>query len=222
MERSERPSWQVRDAGTRKVLRYLSATAGQTETIDVGAGNYLIAFDGKAEISPVAVTVSAGQASRATTPVGQITFSWKGANATSWQVLDAGTRKPLRYLSIAGGATETVDVAPGSFLLTFDGKPEIAPVPVTVKAGQDSRVTTPVGQVIFTWNGANNTAWQLHDASTRKVIRYASVAAGQSDTLDVAPGTYTVALAGKPDFKPVAVTVAAGQAARVSLPATGR
>ena len=71
--------------GSRFAMRW--PERDRPETVDVGAGDYAIVLDGKADISPVAVTVIAGQASRVTTPIGQVTLSWAGANPTILQVL---------------------------------------------------------------------------------------------------------------------------------------
>jgi hypothetical protein len=221
-------SWQVLDGDTRQMLKYLSAGAGQTTTVEIAPGSYVVVFDGKPEIAPAAVTVGAGQASRVTPSIGQITFTWNGANPTLWQVLDASTRKAIRNTATGAGQTETLDISPGRFFITLD-KPEIPPIAVTVTAGQASRATIPIGQVTFSWRGANPTILQLLDASTRKAVRYAAVGAGQTDTLDVAPGNYLVApgnyfttLDGKSEFQPVAVTVADGRAARVDVPSSSR
>jgi sarcosine oxidase gamma subunit len=165
---------------------------------------------------------AAGGAGNATSSVGQITFTWNGANAVSWQVMDANKRTVVRYASVAAGQSETLDVGPGNYFVVLDNKPEIQPVAVAVTAGHKSGVTTSVGQIAFTWNGANPVTWQVLDASKRKVIRFASAGAGQTEVLDLGPGDYVVALDGKPEIKPVAVTVTAGREARVSLPSPGR
>jgi hypothetical protein len=58
--------------------------------------------------APVRAEPPAGRgASGVTASVGQMTFKWTGANATTWQVLDADTRQVLKYLSAGAGQTAT-------------------------------------------------------------------------------------------------------------------
>jgi len=174
---------------------------------------------GAETIGPPGTSQSSSDAASAVTSlVGQITFNWNGANVVSWQVMDASKRKVLRYATASAGESATQDVAPGSYFVVLDGKPEFQPVAVTVAAGHASAVTPAVGQITFKWNGANVVGWQVVDASKRQVLRYATASAGESSTQDVAPGNYFVVLDGKPEFKPVAVRVTGGQAARLNVP----
>jgi hypothetical protein len=215
----EKPaSWQVLDSSQKKILRYASVGVGQSETLDIAPGDYFIALDGKPEIQHVAVTVAGGRASVVTPSVGQITFTWNGEKPASWQVLDSSQKKILRYASVGVGQSETLDIAPGDYFIALDGKPEIQNAAVTVTARRASSVTPSVGQITFTWSGVKPASWQVLDASKRKVLRYAFTGAGQTETLDIAPGNYFVALDGHPEIQPAAVTVSAKQPARVSLP----
>ena len=150
--------------------------------------------------------------------IGQITMTWNGEKPASWQVLDSSQKKVLRYASAGGGQSETLDIAPGDYFIALDGKPEIQHVAVTVTGGHASVVTPSVGQITFTWNGVKRASWQVLDASKRQVLRYASAGAGETETLDIAPGNYFVALDGNPEIQPAAVTVSARQPARLSLP----
>ena len=207
-------SFQVYDAAKRKVLRYASTGASGTEVIDIAPGQYVVVMDNKPEIPPIPVTVAGGRAAAVNPRVGQVTLDWKGANATGWQVYDKAKRNVLRYGATAPGRRDTFDVAPGEYLVVMD-KPEMPSFPVTIAADQNTIVTPTVGQLTFSWGGVNAVTWQVTDASGRSVLRYESTGAGQTRTIDMAPGRYRVVLSNNPEFEPIAVTVTADQETRV-------
>jgi hypothetical protein len=208
-------SWQIYDESGKKALRSATATASSRGSIDIAPGRYTIVLDRQPEIAPLAATVAAGRETVITTPIGQITFDWDGANAVAWQVADASGRKTLRYLTSSPGQDTTTDIAPGQYLVVLGNNPEVKPIPVTVTAGKASTVTSAVGQLTFEWGGVNAVTWQVNSGTT--ALRYGSTGGGERSTLDIAPGAYQVVLPGNPELKPIPVTVTAGKESRVAV-----
>jgi hypothetical protein len=150
-----------------------------------------------------------------TSGVGRITFRWSGAEATSWQVVNDKDPKNPRYLSVAGGSSDTADVDVGRYRVVIPDKPEIAPIPVTVTAGKTTMIAPKIGQITMQWSGTASTSWQVLDEKTRATVRHLAVGGRGSETVDIATGRYVVTF-GQPEIPAVAVTVTADKASVVA------
>ena len=208
--------WQVMDEGRRTVLHHLYANARLGGTVDIAAGRYVVVIPGNPEIAPLPVTVSGGQATVVSPAIGQITFQWNGAGSTAWQVFDEKKRNALRYLAAGAGRSETVDIAPGKYVVVVD-KPEMQPFPVAVAAGRAVTVTPRVGQISFEWGGRSAAVFQIVDANRKDVLGNWSVGASGRETIDIAPGRYLIVLSGHPEIQPIPVTVDDGREARAAV-----
>ena len=96
-------SWQVLDESKRTTLRTRSVDAGQSDSLDIGPGNYFVVMSGAPEIQPMPIKVVAGQATAVAPAVGQMTLTWRGAKGAVWQVLDESKRTTLRTRSVDAG-----------------------------------------------------------------------------------------------------------------------
>ncbi len=181
-------SWQVYDEAKKAALRYATASAGATATVDIGAGSYVLVLDRNEEIPPIPITVTAGRATVVKPPLGRLTLDWPGAGGASWQVYDEAKKKVLRYATATASSRASIDIAPGRYTVVLDRQPEIAPVPVTVTTDKETTFTTPLGQITFAWEGMNAVAWQVADARGRTTLRYLTSPAAQSPSTDIAPG----------------------------------
>jgi hypothetical protein len=207
--------WQILDARTKEVLRHQYSSRAET-AVDVAPGDYLVVLDGAPEVAAIPVKVTAGGASAVIPPVGQITLKWNGINAVDWQILNARTKEVLRH-RYSSRAETAADVAPGDYLVVLDGAPEVTAIPVKVAAGRASAVIPPVGQITLKWNGLNAVDWQILDASAKAVLRHKYSSRAET-VVDVAPGRYVIVLDGKPEIKPIPISVVAGKAAPLNLP----
>ncbi len=171
----------------------------------------------------VALAASSGCSSRPPTTgaTGQVTLNWHGVNLVNWQVQDAATHAVVRHThNYASVPVQTVDVAPGSYVVVLDGFSEIAPLPVRVTDRQATAVTPPIGQVTLNWGGPNLVNWQVQDAATHAVVRHTynmRTLPAAVQTVDVAPGNYLVVIDDRPALAPAPVQVVAGSEARVNL-----
>jgi hypothetical protein len=209
-------TWQVLDERTRATVRFLGVGARGSETVDVGAGRYVVTVTGQPEIAAVPVTVTAQEASIVAPEIGQITFYWTGANHVSWQLMDEKNRA-LRHLGTGPGGSETVDAGIGSYVLVIPDMPEIAPVPVTVSAAQMVTVAPQLGRVTVQWRGAKAASFQVIDAERKNALRRLYINPESSETIDIAPGRYLIVPQGTADMKAVEITVAADEEVRTAF-----
>ena len=128
--------WQVLDESKRTTLRTRSVDAGQSDSLDIGPGNYFVVMSGAPEIQPMPIKVVAGQATAVAPAVGQMTLTWRGAKGAVWQVLDESKRTTLRTRSVDAGQSDSLDIGPGNYFVVMSGAPEIQPMPIKVVAGQ--------------------------------------------------------------------------------------
>ena len=210
---ANRVGWKVLDADKKNTLRNSSIGAKRSESEDLPPGDYVVALDAKG-FQPIPLTVRAGQASPVTPAVGQITLNWNGANRVGWKVLDANKKNTLRNSSTGAKTSESEDLPPGDYVVALDAK-GFQPIPVTVRNGQASPVTPAVGQITLNWNSANRVGWKVLDADKKNTLRNSSTGAKTSESEDLPPGDYVVALDAK-GFQPIPVTVRNGQASTVT------
>ena len=60
--------WQVLDESKRTTLRTRSVDAGQSDSLDIGPGNYFVVLSGMPEVQPKPVKVAASQVARVSLP----------------------------------------------------------------------------------------------------------------------------------------------------------
>ena len=129
--------WQLLDEKTRATVRQLVNGAGGSQTIDAGTGRYLLTITGMPELAPIAVTVSAGRMFTAAPHVGRVMVEWRGAKAIAIQVLEAERRNAVRQLYLIPSSSQTLDMAPGRYLISPQSAPDMKPIEVTVTAGDE-------------------------------------------------------------------------------------
>lgn len=132
--------WQLLDAKSRATLRHLGSVAGGSETIDAGTGRYLLSISGMPEIAPMEVTVATGQMFTVAPRLGRVTVEWRGSKAMAFQVIDAERRNALRTLYFAPSSSQTLDMAPGRYLIVPQGTSDMKSTEVTVTDGEQVRV----------------------------------------------------------------------------------
>jgi hypothetical protein len=208
----EPPTWRT----PRMRLRLVAAVAAVAALV-VLAVTYTITRDTPPDREE---PVEPSQQVVETSGVGHITFRWSGAEATSWQVRDDKDPKNLKYLSVAGGSSETADFEAGRYTVVIPDKPEIAPRPVTVTAGDTTMVAPQIGQITLQWSGTASTSWQVLDEKTRAIVRHLAVGGRGSETVDIGTGRYVVTF-GQPEIPIVPVTVTADKAS-VVVPEVGQ
>ena len=128
--------WKLLDA-SKKVVRDTTIAAQRSRTEDMLPGEYAVVLD-YSEYPPYPVSVRDGQATAVAPAVGQIALAWTGTTRLGWKVLDAG-KKVVRDTANSANSTVIVDLLPGRYVVIFDYA-DFPPVPVTVTAGQVSKV----------------------------------------------------------------------------------
>jgi hypothetical protein len=131
--------WQLLDEKNRATLRQLVNGAGSSQTVDAGIGRYLLSITGMPELAPIAVTVSAGRMSTVAPQVGRVTVEWRGSKAIAIQVIDAERRNAVRQLYLIPSSSQTLDMAPGRYLIAPQSAPDMKAIEVTVTAGDEVR-----------------------------------------------------------------------------------
>jgi hypothetical protein len=131
--------WQLLDEKNRATVRQLVNGAGGSQTVDAGTGRYLLSITGMPELAPIAVTVSAGRMFTVAPHLGRVMVEWRGAKAIALQVLDAERRNAVRQLYLIPSSSQTLDMAPGRYLISPQSVPDMEPLEVTVTAGHEVR-----------------------------------------------------------------------------------
>jgi hypothetical protein len=131
--------WQLLDANSRATLRHQGNVAGGSETIDAGTGRYLLSISGMPEIVPMEVSVATGQMFTVAPRLGRVTVEWRGAKAIAFQVIDAERRNALRTLYLTPRSSQTLDMAPGRYLIVPQGTSDLKSMEVTVTEGEQLR-----------------------------------------------------------------------------------
>jgi hypothetical protein len=156
-----------------------------------------------------------GAASREKVATG-VSLNWRGAEVIGWKIVDEAQKYILKdHMVVGAKSTSFQEMAPGTYFVIID-ETGFQPLRVTVRTGEVTAVSPSVGTASISWGGAVVTGWKIVDEAQKYILRdHMVVGAKSTSHEDMVPGNYYV-IVDQAGFKPLPVTVQAGEIATVT------